>query len=72
MGCGTVFYGKVRGENVLAGVLTATGTFFLDYTHPPFAHFRDSPDFVEIVKCGKSRWPRCLLWLGWLPELGGW
>ena len=32
--------------------------------------FENSLNFVSLMARDRSRWPRCLLWHGWLPGLG--
>ena len=32
---------------------------------------RESPKFSGEISQGKTEWPRCLLWHGWLPSLSG-
>ena len=32
---------------------------------------RELPEFVSIMSLDRSKWPRCLLWHGWLPGLSG-
>ena len=34
-------------------------------------HFRDLPEFSYLMSLNRSKWPRCLLWYGWLPGLTG-
>ena len=32
---------------------------------------RDLPEFSFLMSLDRSKWPRCLLWHGWLPGLNG-
>ena len=34
-------------------------------------HVGELPEFLSIMSLARSKWPRCLLWHGWLPGLGG-
>ena len=34
-------------------------------------HVRELPEFASLMSLDRSKWPRCLLWHGWLPGLGG-
>ena len=36
---------------------------------PPLQHVRDLPEFASLTSLDRSKWPRCLLWHGWLPGL---
>ena len=38
---------------------------------PPLQHVRELPEFAFLMSLDRSRWPRCLLWHGWLPGLNG-
>ena len=37
----------------------------------PLQHVRELPEFAYLMSLDRSKWPRCLLWHGWLPGLGG-
>ena len=39
--------------------------------HPPLLHVRELPEFASLMSMDRSRWPRYLLWHGWLPGLNG-
>ena len=39
--------------------------------HFTLQHVRELPEFASLVSIDRSRWPRCLLWHGWLPGLTG-
>ena len=32
---------------------------------------RELPEFAFLMSLDRSKWPRCLLWHGWLPGLRG-
>ena len=38
---------------------------------PPLQHVRELPEFAFLMSLDRSKWPRCLLWHGWLPGLNG-
>ena len=38
---------------------------------PPLQHVRELPEFAYLMSLDRSKWPRCLLWHGWLPGLNG-
>ena len=38
---------------------------------PPFTHVRELPEFAFLMSLDRTKWPRCLLWHGWLPGLKG-
>ena len=35
----------------------------------PVLQVRELPEFIPLMARDRSNWPRCLLWLGWLPGL---
>ena len=37
----------------------------------PLQHVRELPEFAYLMSLDRSKWPRCLLWHGWLPGLSG-
>ena len=44
------------------------------YFHPsplPLQHVRELPEFAYLMSLDRSKWPRCLLWHGWLSGLSG-
>ena len=66
--------GRVRGREVFCrfcGAPDSDGHLFWDCTFPPLVEIRENPAFHDLMKLDKSRWPRCLLWHGWLPMLSG-
>ena len=44
------------------------GHLFWECTFPPLLHVRELPEFASLISMD-SRWPRCLLWHGWLSGL---
>ena len=38
---------------------------------PRLQHVRELPEFAYLMSLDRSKWPRCLLWHGWLPGLSG-
>ena len=38
---------------------------------PSLQHVRDLPEFTFLMSLDRSKWPRCLLWHGWLLGLNG-
>ena len=46
-----------------------TGIFFCTAPFPPILHVTELPEFLLLMACDRSNWPRCLLWHGWLPGL---
>ena len=34
-------------------------------------HVGELPEFAYLMSLDRSKWPRCLLWHGWLPGLCG-
>ena len=66
--------GRVRGQAVpcrFCGAPDSDGHLFWECTFPPLVEIRENPEFHDLMKLDKSRWPRCLLWHGWLPMLSG-
>ena len=47
------------------------GHLFWDCTFHPLKHVRDLPEFAYLMSLDRSKWPRSLLWHGWLPGLNG-
>ena len=76
--CGGVWngflLGKAKKEDVpcrFCGKRDGDGHLFWECTFPPLQHVRDLPEFAFLMTLDRSRWPRCLLWHGWLPGLSG-
>ena len=46
-----------------------TVIFLGECTFPPLVEIRENPEFHDLIRMDKARWPRCLLWHGWLPML---
>ena len=64
--------GKVKKEDVpcrFCGVPDNDGHLFWDCTFPPFVELRNQPEVLPLMGKDRTRWPRCLLWHGWLPGL---
>ena len=64
--------GKVKKEDVpcrFCGAPDNDGHLFWDCTFPPFVELRNQPEFLPLMSKDRTRWPRCLLWHGWLPGL---
>ena len=45
--------------------------YFGNVLFPPLQHVRELPEFAFLMSLDRSKWPRCLLWHGWLPGLNG-
>ena len=79
--CGGVWngflLGKAKKEDVpcrFGGQRDGDGHLFWECTFlllPPLQHVRDLPEFAYLMSLDRCNWPRCLLWHGWLPGLGG-
>ena len=76
--CGGVWngflLGKARKEDVpcrFCGKKDGDGHLFWECSFPPLQHVRDLPEFSFLMSLDRSKWPRCLLWHGWLPGLNG-
>ena len=66
--------GKVRSQDVpcrFCGGCDSDGHLFWDCTFPPLVEIREHPEFHDLMEMGKTSWPRCLLWHGWLPLHSG-
>ena len=66
--------GRVRGQTVpcrFCGAPDHDGHLFWECTFPPLVEIRENPEFHDLMRLDKTRWPRCLLWHGWLPMLSG-
>ena len=65
--------GRAKKEDVpcrFCGGRDGDGHLFGECTFPPLQQVRDLPEFASLLRRDRSRWPRCLLWHGWLPGLG--
>ena len=76
--CGGVWngflLGKAKKEDVpcrFCGKRDGDGHFFWECSFHPLQHVRDLPEFAFLMSLDRSKWPRCLLWHGWLPGLNG-
>ena len=66
--------GKAKKEDVpcrFCGNEDGDGHLFWECTFPPLLHVRELSEFASLVSLNRSKWPRCLLWHGWLPGLSG-
>ena len=64
--------GKARDAEVpcrFCGGKDGDGHLFWECTFPPGLQVRELPEFVPLVARDRSKWPRRLLWHGWLPGL---
>ena len=65
---------RVRGQAVpcrFCGPPYHDGHLFWECSFPPLVAIRENPEFHDLMRLDKTRWPRCLLWHGWLPMLSG-
>ena len=76
--CGDVwngfFLGKAKKEDVpcrFCGKRDGEGHLFWECTFLPLQHVRELPEFASYMSLDRSKWPRCLLWHGWLPGPSG-
>ena len=76
--CGGVWngflLGKAKKEDVpcrFCGKRDGDGHLFWECSFLPLQHVRDLPEFSFLMSLDRSKWPRCLLWHGWLPGLNG-
>ena len=76
--CGGVWngflLGKAKKEDVpcrFCGQKDGDGHLFWDCAFPPLQHVRDLPEIAYLMSLDRSKWPRSLLWHGWLPGLNG-
>ena len=58
-------------EKKRLGKRDGDGHLFWKCTFPPILHVRALPEFASLLSLDRSKWPRCLLWHGWLPGLSG-
>ena len=66
--------GKAKKEYVpcrFCGKRDGDGHFFGECTFPPLLHVRELPEFASLMSLNRCKWPRSLLWHGWLPGLCG-
>ena len=66
--------GYGRGQAVpcrFCGAPDHDGHLFWECSFPPLVAIRENPEFHDLMRLDKTRWPRCLLWHGWLPMLSG-
>ena len=66
--------GKAKKEDVpcrFCGQRGGDGHLFWECTFLPLQHVRELPEFATLMSLDRRKWPRCLLWHGWLPGLRG-
>ena len=66
--------GRFRKQSVpcrFCGAPDGGGHLFWECTFPPLLEIRESPEFHDLMGMDQARWPRRLLWHGWLPVLSG-
>ena len=67
--------GKARKEDVpcrFCGKEDGDGHLFWECSNfTPFSMCVTLPEFAFLMSLDRSKWPRCLLWHGWLPGLNG-
>ena len=56
---------------VFAGKRDGDGHLFWECSFHPLQHILDLPECGFPMSLDCSKWPRCLLWHGWLPGLSG-
>ena len=64
-----ILCGSAKKEDVpcrFCGKRDGDGRLFWECTFPPFLHVRELPEFASLMSLDRGRWPRCLLWRGWL------
>ena len=71
--CGGVWNGFLLGQAKkddvpcqFCGKKDGDGHLFWECTFPPLLHVRELLEFASLMSLDRSRWPRCLLWHGWL------
>ena len=76
--CGGVWngflLGKAKKEDVpcrFCGKRDGDGHLFWECPFHPFNMCATSLNFHFLMSLDRSKWPRCLLWHGWLPGLNG-
>ena len=66
--------GRARSQVIpcrFCGAPDGDGHLFWERTFPPLVEIRENPEVHDLMRMDKGRWPRCLLWRGWLPMLSG-
>ena len=64
--------GRAKKEDVpcrFCGGKDGYGHLFWECPFLPIQSVRDHPEFLSLMNMDRSKWPRCLLWHGWLPGL---
>ena len=74
--CGRVWNGFLLGQAWkdevpcrFCGRKDGVDHLFWECTFPPILHIRELSEFATLMAQDRSKWPRCLLWHGWLPGL---
>ena len=74
--CGGVCNGFVLGRAKKAdvpcqfcGKRDGDGHLFWECSFAPLLHVRELPDLSYLMSLDRGKWPRCLLWHGWLAGL---
>ena len=63
--------GRKMFHVVFVGRRMVMDILFWECSFSPLQHVRDLPEFSFLMSLDRSKWPRCLLWHGWLPGLNG-
>ena len=69
-----VLLGKAKKEDVpcrFCGRRDGDGHRFWECTFLTLQHVRELSEFAYLMSLDRSKWPRSLLWHGWLPGLSG-
>ena len=62
-------FGRLLDHATDVDVGRFSGCTVWECTFPPLLHVQELPEFSTLIAFDKSKWPRCLLWHGWLPGL---
>ena len=63
--------GRKMFHVVFAGRGMVMDIYFGNVLFHPLQHVRELPEFAFLMSLDRGKWPRCLLWHGWLPGLNG-
>ena len=64
--------GQAKGDDVwcrFCGKQDGDGHLLWDLSFLHIIHVRELPESLPFIARDRSKWPRCLLWYGWLPGL---
>ena len=64
--------GKAKHEDINCRLCNAPdndGHLFWGCSLPPCVKPRNHPEIASLFTQGRTKWPRCMLWHGWLPGL---